>query len=205
MRKIMAAVLIAMVSSPSYAIWGVGDISFDPTTYGEVAQVYKQTVELYKTAMQQLDTVRKVEQTLREAQEAYQTVSNTKMKDLTSSLKIDPANSKTAAGLRAELQNMGDNLGNKSSYMSYQLSRLKQLENIEALQKISAANVNDTTGKINQATADRITAQSTATLATLAAAEEQRRAQEDVAKAAAAKDQLNDLSKAKNVYDALGK
>ena len=58
---------------------------------------------------------------------------------------------------------------------------------------------------MNAATAERITAQSTSALASLAAAEEQRRVQEDYAQAAAAKAVVDNLNHSNKVYEAMGK
>ena len=205
-RKLLAALLVwALFMPQAYAVFGIGDISFDPTVYGEVAALYKQTTELYETAKKQLDGLASIEKTIREAQQAYESLANTDLKQVVKGLKPDKDSGKTIGAMRAELERVGNGMGQNAGYIRYQLSRITQLENLELLKKASTANTEQATGKMNAATAERITAQSAATLAALAAAEEQRRVQEDYAQAAAAKAVVDNLNNSNKVYEAMGK
>jgi DNA-binding ferritin-like protein len=205
MNKLLVFILATTAISPAHAFWGVGDITFDPTTYGEVSALYKQTTELYETAKKQLDGLASIEKTIREAQQAYESLANTDLKQVVKGLKPDKDSGKSIGALRAELERVGNGMGQNAGYIRFQLSRITQLENLELLKKASAANTEQATGKMNAATAERITAQSAATLASLAAAEEQRRVQEDYAHAAAAKAVVDNLNNSNKVYEAMGK
>ena len=205
MNKFLMGMFFAMFALPAHAFWGVGDITFDPTTYGEVSALYKQTTELYETAKKQLDGLASIEKTIREAQQAYESLANTDLKQVVKGLKPDKDSGKTIGAMRAELERVGNGMGQNAGYIRFQLSRITQLENLELLKKASAANTEQATGKMNAATAERITAQSAATLASLAAAEEQRRVQEDYAHAAAAKAVVDNLNNSNKVYEAMGK
>lgn len=205
MKRLAAFFLTLAVATPAHALFGVGDLSFDPTTYGEVASLYKQTVELYDNAKKQLDSMASIEKTLKEAQQAYETLANTDLRSAAAGLRPDAANTKSAAGLRAELARMEGGVSQNSSYYTYQLSRIKQLENLELLQRASASNAQEATGKMNEATAARISAQAAASTAALAAAEEQRRVQEDMARQAAAKAGRDSMKDSRKLYKAMAK
>lgn len=205
MNKFLIFIFSAMFVSPAHAFWGVGDITFDPTTYGEVSALYKQTTELYDTAKKQLDGLASIEKTIKDAQQAYDSLANTDLKQVVKGLKPNKDSGKTIGAMRAELERVENGVGQNAGYIRFQLSRITQLENLELLKKASAANTEQATGKMNTATAERITAQSAATLASLAAAEEQRRVQEDYAHAAAAKATVTNLNNSRSVYEAMGK
>ncbi len=205
MNKFLVVIFSAMFVSPAHAFWGVGDITFDPTTYGEVSALYKQTTELYNTAKKQLDGLASIEKTIKDAQQAYDSLANTDLKQVVKGLRPDKNSGKTIGAMRAELERVGNGAGQNVGYIRFQLSRITQLENLALLKKASAANTEQATGKMNAATAERITAQSTSALASLAAAEEQRRVQEDFAQAAAAKAVVDNLNHSNKVYEAMGK
>ena len=205
MNKFLIIMFSAMFVSPAHAFWGVGDITFDPTTYGEVSALYKQTKELYDTAKKQLDGLASIEKTIKDAQQAYDSLANTDLKQVVKGLRPDKNSGKSIGAMRAELERVGNGVGQNAGYIRFQLSRITQLENLALLKKASAANTEQATGKMNAATAERITAQSTSALASLAAAEEQRRVQEDYAQAAAAKAVVDNLNHSSKVYEAIGK
>jgi hypothetical protein len=166
---------------------------------------YEQMVKMYETAKSQLDSLAKIEQTIKEAQQAYDTLASGDIKNVVAGMKLDTNNTKTAAGLRAELANM-ENHGTQSvSYVNYQLSMIGQLENLAALQKASSNNMQQSTGNPNTATSASITAQSTSTLAALGAAEELRRVQDDYQKQKAAKTVVDNLQDSTKLYGAIAK
>ncbi len=204
MKRLLIVAIAAMVTHPAQAFWGMGDITFDPTTYGEVAKQYQQAVELYKTAKQQLDNLASIEKTIKDAQQAYDTLGSTRLRTVTAGLRDTP-NTKSAAELRAALANAESGTSQSASYLQYQLSQIQQLENLELLKKASADNAEQATHKPNAATSAAISAQSEATLAALAAVEEQRRVKEDMERAAAARTQINILKDTGKVYEAMGK
>jgi hypothetical protein len=205
MKRLIAFLLIAAVANPAHAFWGIGDVTFDPTSYGEIVKQYEQMVKMYETAKSQLDSLAKIEQTIKEAQQAYDTLASGDIKNVVAGMKLDTNNTKTAAGLRAELANM-ENHGTQSvSYVNYQLSMIGQLENLAALQKASSNNMQQSTGNPNTATSASITAQSTSTLAALGAAEELRRVQDDYQKQKAAKTVVDNLQDSTKLYGAIAK
>jgi hypothetical protein len=205
MKRLIAFVLIAAVANPAHAFWGIGDVTFDPTSYGEIVKQYEQMVKMYETAKSQLDSLAKIEQTIKEAQQAYDTLASGDIKNVVAGMKRDTNHTKTAAGLRAELANV-ENHGTQSvSYVNYQMSMIGQLENLAALQKASSNNMQQSAGKTNTVTSASITAQSTSTLAALAAAEELRRVQEDYQKQKAAMTVVDNLQDSTKLYGAIAK
>ncbi len=204
MKRLLAVVLVAAAANPAQAFWGVGDITFDPTTYGEVAKQYQQAVELYKTAKQQLDNLASIEKTIKDAQKAYDTLASTSIKNVASSFSLKSGDNKTAAGLRAQLANVESGTTQTKGYINYQLSQLEQLDNLNLLQKASASNLKQAGEKINPTEAASITAQSSSALAALAAAEAVRHQQDDFAKTAAAQATITNLNDASKIYKAMG-
>ena len=175
MKKLLwcvVSVALAFVSTPSFALWGVGDISFDPTTYGEVAKLYSQTKELYETTKKQLKTLDEVRTTLMEAKEGVEALQNFDLKKTAQSLKgsgLDGKDNKIGA-LRSEMSTLEGKLGGTSSYLQYQKQRIANLEKLDMLQGESAKNVDKASSKTSAEANSKITAQSTSILATLAAA-----------------------------------
>jgi hypothetical protein len=203
--KLVAFILAAFAASPAHAIFGVGDLSFDPTNYAELVKQLDQMKKLYETAKTQVEGLMKIERTIKDAQQAYKIIASGDLKTAMGQLKVDPGNLKTAAGLRAELANLESKGTQNVEYVKYQLSLVGQLENLQALQKASSTNAQQSTGQMNVGTAAAVTAQSTATLAALAAAEEQRRVQEQYEKQKAAKQVVDGLDDASGLYKAIGK
>lgn len=205
MKRLIAFAFIAAVANPAHAFWGVGDITFDPTNHTELVKQYEAMKQMYETAKSQLDSLAIIQQTITEAQQAYETLASVDIKNVVAGMKLDTSNTKTAAGLRAELANMESHGAQSIGYVNYQLSMIGQLENLAALQKASSNNMQQAAGKTNTATSEAITAQSTSTLAALAAAEEQHRVQEDIDKQKEAKLVTDNLDASKNLYEAIGK
>lgn len=205
MKRLFALFVAAAISTPAHALLGMGDITYDPQSYAQLTKIFEESKKMYEATKQQLDTMASMERTIREAQQAQETLANTHFRDLAGQLRPDGNNTKTAAGLRAELANLESKGGQSAGYVTYQMSRIKNLENLELLQKVSAENVGDATGRVNQATAERITAQSTAALASLAAAEEQRKVQDDYARQAAANAHQKNMKDSAKVYESMGK
>jgi len=204
MKRLPAFVFALAVANPAHAFLGVGDITFDPTSYAQLTKQYQQAVELYNNAKKQLDGLASIEKTINDAQKAYETLASTNLKTVASGFSLQSGDSKTAAGLRAQLAGMENGSAQTAGYIRYQLSQLNQLDNLALLQKASASNLKQAAGKINPTEAAGITAQSSSTIAALAAVEAQRRQQEDIAKTAAAQAEISNLDNAKTVYKAMG-
>ncbi len=204
-NKKLALVLIMLVSSNVFAVGGVGDVVYDPAAESQMAAILKQAKESYESMKAQLDKMVSMEKTIREAQESYDTLSKFDIQQAAKGLKPGAGSTASFATLRGQIANTEGKLDQNSGFVSGNLYRIQQLENLEILKRASATNLEEASGKPNAATSAKVTAQSTATLAALAAAEEQRRTQEDIAKSQAVKIEMDNLANSKGVYDAMGK
>ena len=205
MKRLLVFVFAVAVANPAHAFLGFGDVTYDPENYAEITKLYEQTKSMYDTAMKQLDSMANVERSIRDAQQAYDSLATFSLKQAAAGLAPDGSNMKTIAGLRDEVARTGSGLSQNTGFVQYQLSQIKQLENLDLLQKAATTNVSDSTNKNSQADTGRITAQSTAALASLAAAEQQRKVQEDYARAATAQGEADNFGNAGKVYEAIGK
>lgn len=208
MRKLFALLLalpLMCVPLRAGAVLGVGDLSFDPTVYGEISALYKQTVDLYKTAKEQLDGLVKIERTINDAKAAYDMLANTDIKRMFARILPDFSDAKSFAALRSEIARAeGEGIYAKE-FVQFQHSRLAQLERLVLLKKATNKNLEDSAGRMSGAKAENITAQSTAALAALAATEQQRALEEELARTRDAKAIQDELRNAGRVYEAIGK
>lgn len=206
MKKIFAFALVFVTATPAHAVLGVGDVVFDPSTYGQVVKQYEQMMKLYENAKGQLDKLVSIERTINEAQAAYDTLGSFSLQTAIDGLRENGNDIKSAAQLRAALANTEGGAAQSSSYVQYQLSQIEQLENLAKLRKASSDNAKQAANKgTNQATSSAISAQSTATMAALAAAAEQRRIEEETQRGMTAKAANENLKNSTKVYEAMGR
>lgn len=182
---------------------------YDPTVHSEVVALLKQAKEMYQTAKKQLDRLNEVSRTLEEAKQSYDTVVNTDLhalaKDLMPGQSLKGARGvETVGALRAELARLEASGQGNVEYYRYQLSRLGNLDRLFLLQDASAQNVTKATTNLDERKSTQVIAQSTATLAALAAVEGQRREREEVQAAAAAKRDADLLTDSAKIFHALG-
>lgn len=206
-RLLAVAVLMgALYQPPAYALFGVGDLSFDPTVYAEIVSLYDQTKELFDNAKKQLSSLADIQKTINEANQAYESLVNMDLKKLSADLapRSTDGSSNRFAAMRSELDRIQSTAGSNAAYVQYQQQRLKNLESLDLVQSASASNTGRASDKTNAATSSQITAQSTSTLAALAASEEQRRMQEDMALAQSSKTQIDNLQGTRGIYEAIG-
>jgi hypothetical protein len=176
-----------LVSAPAYALFGVGDVTFDPTTYAEVVKNTQQLVDLYHSAMQQLDRLSKMQQAMAEAGEAYDTVSNLNLHQMAKSLNpktyMQNTNGKNQLQqMRSAIYNAGSAAQQDVSFVKGQMQRIQDLETMMGLQDAASENLSKASTDLDIRRSGQITAQSTSALAALAAANEQRQQQAEMAK-----------------------
>jgi hypothetical protein len=196
----------SVCSTPAYAFWGVGDVTFDPTTYGEVMNLYNQTVKLWNTAKESLNTLNQVQQTLNQAKEGVDALKNFNLKQTAGNLVAGGnGGSDKINALRAEMSNVEGGISGSTSYISYQTQRITNLQNLEKLRKESAKNLSKASDTTSSDANGKITAQSTSTMAALAAAEEQRKEEQDMATARDAEQRRSLIGESSKIYDTMGK
>ena len=206
---IVPALITMLYQPPAQAVIGIGDISFDPTVYAELVSIYSQGVEIWNTAKKQLDSLAEVQRTIKQANQAYQSIVNIDLKRIASDLTTGDLNGSDdqIAALRSEMSQVESTLGGNTRYYQYQSQRIKNLESLELLQKASTNNLERASGNMGEAvvpTSTQITAQSTSTLAALAAAEEQRRVNEDVARNRAQAQEVDSVKQSADIYRVIG-
>jgi hypothetical protein len=188
----------------AYAIWGVGDVVYDPTAATNFTTMIKQAKETYDAAKSQLDKMVSIEKTIREAQESYETLSKYDIQKVAKGMQ-NGGKLQSFAALRGQIANTEGGISQNSSFVTGNVERIRQLENLEILKKASADNVQDASGSPNAAMSAKITAQSAAALAALKASEEQRRIQDDIRTSQASKQETENLLDAGKIYKAMGK
>lgn len=205
-RVFFVLVLALGMVRPAAAIFGVGDISTDPAAYAQMTQMIAQMKEMYENAKKQLDTLTSVQSTIRDAQEAYESLSNVDLKSFAEGFKPRnfAASKDKINALRADLAQMESTGDRAASFYQYQYGRLANLESLAILQAVSSTNTERAAGKVSPAASAQITAQSTASLAALAATQEQRHQQEDLANANARKAERDAIFNTKGIYNAMG-
>jgi hypothetical protein len=129
----ITAAMALLVSAPAYALFGVGDVTFDPTTYAEVVKNTQQLVDLYHSAMQQLDRLSKMQQAMAEAGEAYDTVSNLNLHQMAQSLNpktyMQNTNGKNQLQqMRSAIYNAGSAAQQDVSFVKGQMQRIQDLK-----------------------------------------------------------------------------
>lgn len=195
---------LAFGGSPAYAFWGIGDVTFDPTTFGEVTKMYQQTVQLWNTAKSSLNTLNQVQQTLNQAREGVDALKNFNLKQTAGNLTGNGSADKINA-LRSEMSNVEGGLSGSASYLNYQTQLITNLQNLEKLREESAKNLSKASDTTSADANGKITAQSTSTMAALAAAESQRKEEQDMATARDAEQRRSLIGESSKLYDTLGK
>ena len=203
--------ILALIALPmnARAIFGVGDISFDPTVYAEIIKLYEQGKELYKSAMDQLDRLDKMQRTIAEAHQAYDRLVNVDVHKMAEDLKpgkyMKYTNGENRFRLmRAELSNLRDGIEGDVGFIQGQLGRIDALETLVGVQNAAAGNMQAAAKDLDDRRSNQITAQSTATLSALAAAEAQRHQQQDMALVQERAQQQAIVLDALKIYQALG-
>jgi hypothetical protein len=106
--------------------------------------------------------------------------------------------------MRAELANLRYGVESNVDFVKGQLGRIDALETMIGMQDAAARNVQTAAKDLDARASGQITAQSTATLSALAATEEQRRQQQDMAQASEQQRQSDLLSDSATLYRAIG-
>jgi uncharacterized phage infection (PIP) family protein YhgE len=207
LSRITALIFIALaLVGPVRPAFAVGTVTYDPAVYAQVTTLLAQVKEMYANAKQQLDQISQVQKTIREAHEAYDSLSNLDLKSFSDG--FQPHNIKTNRdkinALRADLSRMESAGDRSTSYIQSQYGRIANLENLLTLQAASRANTARASEKVNPATSAQITAQSTAALAALAATQEQRAQQEELARINARIAESEAIFNTRGLYNAMG-
>ena len=191
--------------APAHAFWGMGDVVYNPTEYGQFAKTIQQGKALYDASIRQLGRLASIEKTMNDANEAYQNLRALNLRELWQNLEpgTDLQGTTTPiATLRASLTNSVSGAAHDATYVRYELQQLGQLDRLASVQQASADDNEKASATPQPAESAQITAASTSALAALAASEERRRTERDYARAAAQQGDI-DRFRDTSVYDAL--
>ena len=160
---------------------------WDPKLEAQVIAVYEQTVELYNNAKDQLKTAAEINKTIYEAEQAYDAIVNFDLKATAN--KMFGFNSSQGSEGRWKIQGLVNDLNkmestgrNTGRFYDYQFGRLENMKAMFEFQEAAAENIESATEDIPVRQSGQITAQSTASMSALMAAEDLRRQQEEARK-----------------------
>lgn len=207
--RIVTAVAAALVfhATSARAIIGVGDISFDPTVYGELVEVWTTLQEMYKTTKKQLDNVIEIQRTMDRAYKSYEEMRNFDLKEAYHrATNFRKAGDNARIGerlrvLRGNVDRVGSEVNYDVNFLNSQRKRIMDLERLELVQKASEKNLDHVATDTDPTKAAVVTAQSTAVLAQLATEAAATHTDDAVAKEQAAKTQA-DVSRDLNLFGA---
>ena len=211
MKQLVISFLLIISSlhvNAAHAVAGVGDITFDPTTYGAVYDSYEVAKKAYQNAQSMLKKVSDTNKTINDAYKSYDKIKNFDFKRSVNALKFN--RTKNANGvdkidaLRSDLSRSWSTTHSDGNFLKYNTQRINDLEELITIQDVSAKNANDANKDIGQKESARITAQSAASIAALQAAREQRDQQEAIRRDMRADYDRKILYDTKNIYRAIG-
>ncbi len=163
--KIAVLVAATLTASNAQAFWGVGDVTYDPSNYGQQTLVLSQLADTYKTMMDSYNTMRSMEATLKQTSDDYELIRNMNLKDSVKRFDF--------SGIEHRINYLTQDLGkvsdmtDLSGYQKLQMDNINDLKRLQLMQQATEENVSTAAGGTSKQSADVITAQSTATLASL--------------------------------------
>lgn len=200
---ILAAALALWHIEPAHAFWGVGDVSFDPTSYGELVSIYSELQQAYLTLTRELTALQDIKDLTTRAQRTINTVRNKDYYALAAGLA--PADALDSLDTtRAQIEALLGKDPRNSAVYEVELQQLAGIAQLKKLQAATARNLGQSALDLSRRDSDRVTAQSTAALAALAAAEAQRRSTQTAAAAQAEIDARGLVTGASAIYRSLG-
>jgi multidrug resistance efflux pump len=159
---------------------------------------------MYTNAKAQLDGMVAIEKTMKEAQQAYETLSKFDLNKAIESMQKG-GNMGSFAALRSQIANTEGHISQNVNFVEGNAQRVSQLENLELIRTAAVKNGTQSSGKINANTAAQITAQNSSMQLALQAAEDQRRLKEEADKERAAKANSDNFRDSKKIYEVIGK
>ncbi len=169
--------------APCEAFLGVGDVTFDPAVHAELVTLYQQASRLYKGTLQQISRLRQIHAALQSAQKNVRRVLNGSLLRYTAKTLLVPLPPVLVRLLQAPPR-AGALASRMHRYVQKQLRRLQRVARLRVLGRGVRANVGEAAHDLGARRSGDITAESTATLAALAAQAARARARHAVRQAA---------------------
>ena len=204
-RRTRIAVLLSatlLSSGTAQAFWGVGDVTYDPSNYSELLAIFAQLEDTYKTTMDSYRTMTSMEATIRQTREDYQQIRNFKLSHSIRHMNFRELDQRVKT-LTQDVGSLQDKTAN-GDYGLTQLDNIQDLNRLQLVQEATDENANFAASGIKtQGDADVVTAQSTATLASLAAEAASERRVENIGRNVAAKAQADAFKNQGTLINAL--
>jgi predicted mannosyl-3-phosphoglycerate phosphatase (HAD superfamily) len=166
-KRITLFLAATLTASNAHAFWGVGDVTYDPSAYGELVAIVAQLKEMYQATTDSLDSMRSMESTLKNTYRDYEEVRNINLKQSVKRLDFSGIEHQINT-INRDMNTLQDKAG-LSGYQQAQTSHINDLKRLQQVQQATEESASAAAGGISKRDADVITAQSTATLAALAA------------------------------------
>ncbi len=200
--RMLAGVLLC-AAFPAHAFLGVGDVSFDPQSYGELVSIYGELQQSAATLDDQLHTLKVLRIQMQRAQQSDPRVRNPRLNALASALGgVSPSVPLSALKTRIDALRAADPAG--AGVYAVELQQLAGLRQLARLRQAADSNVRQSTTDLGVRASARLTAQSTATLAALAVMAQQRARVSALQQARGQADERGVVAASGTIYRALG-
>ncbi|MDA8391021.1 MAG: hypothetical protein M0Z76_09885 [Gammaproteobacteria bacterium] len=205
MRGLVWILLLWLLACPPCAAFlGVGDVTFDPAVHAELVTLYEQAVRLYRSTLRQISRLRQIHSALQSAQANVHRVLNTSL--LRYTVKTLPVSVPPVLVRLVQTMPQGNAPAHQTLlYFQRQLRRLQRVARLRILKRGVRADVGEAASDLGVRTSGDITAQSTATLAALAAQAARTRAQRALRRAAERRNGSRVSVQTAAIYAALGR
>jgi len=204
MKKSLYVVALWILSSGSaFAFLGVGDITFDPPVHAELISLFDQTMAIYRTTIRELHRMQAVEATLRSAQRDAKAITNgniMRYEDMAVPVGIPSSVGRYLGAVQGITQTTTD----LSGYYRQQVQRANELVRLKWLVRGTNQDVRLSATRLGEKTSNNVTAQSAATLATLAAQRAQSAKRRAIRHAAERRNERRLPEQAVSLYQAFG-
>ena len=200
-KKIALLVAATLTASNAQAFWGVGDVTYDPSSYSELLSIFGQLEQTYQTTMDTYRTMSDMEATLRRTYADYEEVRNINLSQSVKHFNF--------RGIETRISDLGHDLtkvqgmADLDGYQQSQLDNIGDLKRLQQVQQATDDNASTAAAGISKKGADVITAQSTAALASFAAETASDRRIEDINRNTAAKIQADSMSSPRSLIQAI--
>ncbi|MFQ5588174.1 MAG: hypothetical protein ACE5F7_04980 [Nitrospiria bacterium] len=209
---LMLLLLHLVVPSPGSAMV-VNDPAANKTllaVYAKMTAILSKLKATYDVAKGHLDSAVEVERVLSDAHSTYQTIANLDMNEIAEEFQRgDLLEDAGPFGMLGAVQEgVEGTVSTGEGNVDYAVSlknRVKNLKRLGRLRKASVKNMNKASKNIRERDSGQITAQSTATLAMLAAIEQREKEKKRLEEAAAEKKEEKNISSMGNIYKTMGK
>ncbi len=202
-RSILLSAALLCAAGPAQAFLGIGDVSFDPQSYGELVSIYGALQQSAVTLAGQLQTLRTLRAMEQHAQQTYQQIRDRNYHALAGGLS-SPLAADGLQAVRVRIRALMASDPADAGACRIELQQLDGLRRLQRLQQAAARNVAHASTDLSGRASARVTAESTATLAALAALAQQRQRAAALQHARARIDERGLVTASGDIYGALG-